>query len=279
MTEPRRVRADFIDLIQRPDESLELARAALLVAAECDANVDVDDELSRIRGWGDELASRIDPGWNNLQKLARLRAFLFEELGFRGDRNDYFSPSNSLLHEVVQRRRGIPLTLGILMLELGWRVGMPLEGVGFPGHFLVRLAGEPRDLLLDPFSRGMVVREEDCHRMLRDTTKGRMTYEPGMIASVRRRDMLLRLLYNLKNAYVRRGDDELALGVVDHLLAMSPDVAEETRDRGLLLFRLQQYSRALQCLVTYLDASPAATDRELIEKHCAALRQLVASLN
>ena len=279
MNEPQRVRADFIDLIQRPDESLELARAALLVAAECDANVDVDDELSRIRSWGDELASRIEPEWNNLQKLARLRAFLFEELGFRGDRNDYFSPSNSLLHEVVQRRLGIPLTLGILMLELGWRVGMPLEGVGFPGHFLVRLAGEPRDLLLDPFSRGMVVREEDCHRMLRDTTRGRMTYEPGMIASVRRRDMLMRLLNNLKNAYVRRGEDALALGVVDHLLALSPDDAEETRDRGLLLFRLQQYSRALQCLTAYLDAAPGASDREVIDKHCAALRQLIASLN
>src|SRR5437867_4011562 len=95
MTDLPRVRPDFIDLIQRPDEALELARAALLVAVECDSNVDIDGELSRIRDWGEELASRIEPDWNNLQKLARLRAFLFEELGFRGDRHDYFSPSNS----------------------------------------------------------------------------------------------------------------------------------------------------------------------------------------
>ena len=266
-------------MIQRPDEALELARVALLVAAECDANVDIDGELSRIRSWGDDLASRIEPGWNNLQKLARLRSFLFEELGFRGDREDYFSPSNSLLHAVVQRRLGIPLTLGILMLELGWRVGMPLEGVGFPGHFLVRLTGEQADLLLDPFSRGMVVREQDCHRMLRDTTKGRVSYEPGMIASVRRRDMLLRLLHNLKNAYVRKGEDALALGVVDHLLVLSPGDIDETRDRGLLLFRLQQYGRALECLMAYLDGAPGAMDREVIEKHCVALRQLISSLN
>ena len=279
MNEPPDLNADFIDLIQRPDDALELARAALLVAAECDANVDVDDELSRIREWGDELASRIDPQWNNLQRLARLRAFLFEELGFRGDRTDYFSPSNSLLHEVVQRRRGVPLTLGILMLELGWRVGMPLEGVGFPGHFLVRLTGEPGDVLLDPFSRGMVVREEDCLRMLRDTTQGRVRYEPGMLASVRRRDMLLRLLNNLKNAYIRRGDDALALGVVHHLLALSPKDSEEIRDRGLLLFRLHRYGPALECLVAYLDAAPAAQDHQTIEKHCGALRQLIASLN
>jgi len=273
------VHADFIDLIHRPDERLELARAALLVAAECDTNVDIDDELARIRSWGDELASRIAPDWNNLQKLARLRAFLFEELGFRGDRNDYFSPSNSLLHEVVQRRLGIPLTLGILMLELGWRVGMPLEGVGFPGHFLVRLTGETSDLLLDPFSRGMVVRREDCVRMLQETTKGRMQYDPQMIASVRRRDMLLRLLNNLKNAYIRRGDDTLALGVVDHLLVLTPGDPQETRDRGLLLFRLHRYVQALQCLVRYLELAPGAADHETIEKHCGALRQLAASLN
>lgn len=279
MQRPDSIREDFIRSIERPDPALDLARTALIVAAESDPDVDVDGVMHTLDSWAEQLRRRLSPDWNNLQKLARLRAFLFEELGFQGERRDYYNPSNSLLHEVVQRRLGIPLTLGILMLELGWRVGMPLEGVGFPGHFLVRLAGEPRDLLLDPFSRGMVVREEDCHRMLRDTTKGRMRYEPGMIASVRRRDMLLRLLNNLKNAYVRRGDDALALGVVDHLLALSPGDAEETRDRGLLLFRLHQYSRALLCLTTYLDAAPGAADREVIEKHCGALRQLIASLN
>ena len=123
------------------------------------------------------------------------------------------------------------------------------------------------------------VREEDCHRMLRDTTKGRVHYEPGMIASVRRRDVLVRLLNNLKNAYVRQGEDALALGVVDHLLALSPGDVDETRDRGLLLFRLHQYGRALECLTTYLEGAAGAMDREVIEKHCAALRQLIASLN
>ena len=279
MTESDGARADFIDIVRRPDHAVELARAALVVAAGCDPNVDVDGELMPLDEWAEELNRRVEPGWNNLQRLARLRAFLFEELGFRGDRQDYFSPSNSLLHEVLRRRRGIPLTLGILMLELGWRVGMPLEGVGFPGHFLVRLAGEPRDLLLDPFSRGMVVREEDCRRMLQETSGGRMSYDPAMIASVPKRDMIQRLLNNLKTAYVRRGDDELALGIVDRLLILSPDDAQETRDRGLLLFRMQQYSRALGCLTTYLEAAPDAADRETIEKHCTALRHLIASLN
>lgn len=279
MTEPQGPRAEFIEIVRQPDDALELARAALIIAAESDTNLDVDGELMQIRQWGDELNRRIEPGWNNLQKLARLRAFVFEDLGFRGDRLDYFSPSNSLLHEVMQRRRGIPLTLGILMLELGWRVGMPLEGVGFPGHFLVRLTGEPGDVLLDPFARGMMVREEDCRHMLLETTGGRMDFDPEMIASVRKRDMILRLLNNLKNAYVRRGDDALALGVVDRLLILSPDNPDEIRDRGLLLFRLHRYAHALQCLTTYVEARPDAPDRETIDKHCGALRQLMASMN
>ena len=270
---------DFEAMLQRPDDALELARTALLVAAGCDPSVDVDGELVRLGEWADELKRRIDPEWNNLQRLARLRAFLFEELGFRGDREDYFSPSNSLLHQVFDRRRGIPLTLGILMLELGWRVGMPLEGVGFPGHFLVRLAGEPRDLLLDPFSRGMVVREEDCRRMLQERSGGKMHYQPDMIASVPKRDMILRLLNNLKTAYLRSNDDRHALGVVERLLILSPGDPEETRDRGLLLFRLQKYVQALACLVRYLELAPEANDRATIEKHCVPLRHLMASLN
>jgi regulator of sirC expression with transglutaminase-like and TPR domain len=279
MKQPQAIRADFIQMVRRPESAWDLARTALLVAAESDPNVDVDGELRQLDAWAEELRGRLQPDWNNLQKLARLRAFLFEELGFRGDRQDYFSPSNSLLHEVLKRRRGLPLSLAIVMLEMGWKVGMPLEGVGFPGHFLVRLTGEPSDLLLDPYSRGMSVHEEDCRRMLAETTRGRMEYEPGLIASVGKRDMILRLLNNLKGAYLRRGDDERALGVVDRLLIIDPDDPAETRDRGLLLFRLHQYPRALACLNAYLEAVPHSADHDTISRHAQALRQLIASLN
>jgi regulator of sirC expression with transglutaminase-like and TPR domain len=279
MSEPDGVRADFIRMIERPEASFELARTALLVAAESEPNVDVEGELARIEAWGDELGSRLKPGWNNLQKLARLRAFLFEELHFRGDQQDYFSPSNSLLHQVLHRRLGIPISLGIVMLELGWRVGMPLEGVGFPGHFLVRLAGEPSDLLLDPYARGMSVHEEDCRRMLAESTRGKIEFDPRQLASVGKRDMIVRLLNNLKSAYVRGGHDQLALGVVDRLMLLHPTDLAELRDRGLLLFRLQHYSQALNCLQGYVDAAVDAEDRELIERHLIALRHLIASLN
>ena len=279
MLGPDQIRANFIQMLQRPEPAIDLARTALLIAAESDPDVDVEGELGVLEGWAQELGRRIDPSWNNLQKLARLRAFVFEELGFRGDRQDYFSPSNSLLHQVLKRRLGIPLTLGIVMLELGWRIGIPFEGVGFPGHFLVRLAGEPRDLLLDPYRRGMSVHEEDCRKMLLDTTGGKMAFNDRLIASVGKRQMIARLLNNLKGAYLRAGQDALALAAVDRLLVLDPQDTDEMRDRGLLLYRLNQWAKALDCLHAYLEASPSAPDRPAIERHVAALRQLLASLN
>lgn len=273
------VRSDFIRLVQQPEPSIDLARAALLVAAECGANVDVDGELHQLESWAAELRQRLDPDWNNLQKLARLRSFVFEELGFRGDRLDYYSPNNSLLHEVVRRRRGVPLTLGIIMLELGWRIGIPFEGVGFPGHFLVRLTGEEKDLLLDPFKRGMSVHEEDCKKMLEETTGGRMSYDPELLASVGKRAMLQRLLTNLKGAYLRADQDAQALAAVERLLALNPDDIEEVRDRGLLLYRLSRYVPARACLERYVAERPGAADRANIERHLAVLKQLIASLN
>jgi len=272
-------RSDFVRLVQQPEPAIDLARAALLVAAESDPNVDVDGEIHQIESWAAELRGRLEPDWNNLQKLARLRAFVFEELGFRGDRMDYYSPSNSLLHQVLKRRRGVPLTLGIVMLELGWRIGIPFEGVGFPGHFLVRLTGEEADLLLDPFRRGMSVNEQDCKRMLMEATNGKLEFDPELLVSVGKRAMLTRLLTNLKGAYLREGSDDLALMAVDRLLVLQPDDIEEVRDRGLLLYRLGRYYPALACLEQYLEGMPNARDRATIERHVTALKQLMSSLN
>jgi regulator of sirC expression with transglutaminase-like and TPR domain len=279
MQDPEQIRADFERLVQAPEPALDLARAALLIAAESDPQVDVDAGMRQFEEWAETLRARLEPDWNNLQKLARLRSFLFDELGFRGDREDYFSPSNSLLHEVVQRRRGIPLTLAIVMMELGWRIGMPLEGVGFPGHFLVRLTGEPGDLLLDPYKRGMSVHEEDCRKMLETITRGSVEYSPDLLVSVGKRQMIVRLLHNLKAAYVRRGDDAQALAAVERLLVLNPDDLDQLRDRGLLLFRLQRFAPALESLTRYLELAGEGAERAEIEQHVQALRQHLPSLN
>jgi regulator of sirC expression with transglutaminase-like and TPR domain len=279
MAESEKIRDDFVRTVRRPEPAIDLARAALLVAAESDPRVDIDGQLHTLETWATELRGRLAPDWNNLQKLARLRSFVFEELGFRGDHKDYFSPSNSLLHEVMERRLGVPLTLSIIFMELGWRIGIPFEGVGFPGHFLVRLTGEPGDLVLDPFNHARTMHEEDCRQLLREVTGGRLEFDGRLLASVSKRDMITRLLLNLKGAYLRANQDEAALAAVDRLLLIHPEDFEEVRDRGLLLFRLRRYGVALDALTAYLAARPNAPDHETITQQAAALRHLLAGLN
>lgn len=263
-------------MLQRPDAQIDLARAALLVAAENDPTLDVDTEMARLEQWAGELGRRIDPSWNNLQRLARLRTFMYEDLGFKGDVRGYYSPANSLLHSVMSRRLGIPLTLSIVFMEIGWRIGVPFEGVGFPGHFLVRLTGEPGDLLLDPYDHGASVHEEDCRRMIELTTGGTVPYDPSMIRSLGKRDMIARLLFNLKVSCLKANDDPGALSAVERLLLLHPDDPPELRDRGLLLYRMDRYRDARGSLLAYLRARPDALDREVIERHLAALEMMLS---
>lgn len=279
MRHPDPIREDFVRHVTRPEPALELARTALIVAAESDPNVDVDGTLHTLDSWAEELRRRLSPDWNNLQKLARLRAFLFEELGFQGERRDYYNPSNNLLHEVIRTRRGVPLTLAIVFMEVGWRLGIPFEGVGFPGHFMVRLAGEPGDLLLDPFEHGCSIHEEDCRRILEQVSGGSMEFHPELTASVSKREMIRRLLHNLKGAYLRAGDDANALAAVERLRLMLPEDAAEMRDAGLLLYRLQRYGQALPLLQGYLEARPEVADAEAVRRHVRDVRERLAELN
>jgi regulator of sirC expression with transglutaminase-like and TPR domain len=277
MSDPTLIRQSFQEMMQRPEAEIDLARTALLVAAENDPSLDVESEMARLDAWANELGRRIQPDWNNLQRLARLRAFMYEDLGFKGDVRGYYSPANSMLHSVMTRRLGIPLTLSIVFMEIGWRLGIPFEGVGFPGHFLVRLTGEPGDLLLDPYDHGASVHEEDCRRMIELTTGGTVPYDPSMIRSLGKRDMIARLLFNLKVACLKAGDSQGALSAVERLLLLHPDEPPELRDRGLLLYKLDRYREARASMRAYLRARPDALDREVIERHLSALEMMLAA--
>ncbi len=277
MSEPTLIRQRFLEMMQRADADIDLARSALLVAAENDPTLDVDAEMTRLDDWARRLSERLDPSWNSLQRLARLRTFMYEELGFKGDVRGYYSPANSLLHSVMSRRLGIPLTLSIVFMEIGWRIGVPFEGVGFPGHFLVRLTGEPGDLLLDPYDRGASVHEDDCRRMIETTTGGTVPFDPSMTRSLGKKDMIARLLFNLKVACLKADDDRGALSAIERLLLLHPNDTSEVRDRGLLLYRMDRYRDAREALAGYLQARPDALDREVIERHLAALAMMLAS--
>lgn len=265
MSDPSEVRAQFARMTQHPEAEWRLAEAALLIAAESDPALDPPSALAALDRWGEVFAARLEPDWNALQRLARLRTFMYDELGFHGDRDHYFDPRNSLLHSVLERRTGIPLTLAIVLIELGAHAGMRLEGVGLPGHFLVRLAGEPGDLLLDPFDRAGSVHREDAERLLAAATGGAMRLEPRMLRSIGPRDVVSRLLANLKMSSLRAGDLAQALSAVERLQMLHPEDAGERRDQGLLLYELDRLREAREALRDYLSRAADAADREAVE--------------
>lgn len=239
---------------------MDLARAALLVAQEEYPQLPVALYLSRLDQLAEEVRGGLGEETAPLLVLQELVDTLFRRHGFRGNREAYYDPRNSFLNDVLDRRTGIPLTLGIVMLEVGWRLDLPMEGVSFPHHFLVRFRGEGTNLLLDPFRAGEIRFQDDAQELLDRVYGGMVRMQPGFLKAATRRDMLVRLLTNLKGVYINARDQRRALGVVERILLLRPDAHPERRTLGLLLARLGRISEARTELRGYLEASPSAQD-------------------
>lgn len=253
-------RQEFIREVNRSPDELDLARAALLVAREEYPQLPVERYLSHLDQLAEEVKDRLDGETASPLVLQELRATLYERNRFRGNREAYYDPRNSFLSDVLDRRMGIPLTLGIIMLEVGWRLDLPLEGVNFPGHFLVRHRGEGLNLLVDPFDQGKVRFEDQAQELLDRVYGGMVKVREEFLRPASRRDMLVRLLTNLKGVYVNVHDHRRALAVVERILIIHPTAPAEIRDRGTLLARMGRTEEALEQLEWYLDYAPEASD-------------------
>jgi len=275
-----RARHCFAALASQPDGEVGLAEGALWISAEDHPGLDVDAALAELDALGAELAPRLEalpvaPG-ADLTRLDALRAFLFEEKGFAGDCEEFYDPANSYLDRVLERRRGIPITLAIVMMEVGRRVGVPLLGVGFPGHFLVRHARHP-DLLLDPFAGGHLVGPEECRTIL-GAVCDNLPFHPRLLCPVSHRSMLQRVLNNLRAIHLARGEVDAILPVLDRLLLLAPDDAVRLRERGLLRLRSGDMA-GLEDLIRYLDIEPEAPDREALAQLLSTARSRYATIH
>jgi regulator of sirC expression with transglutaminase-like and TPR domain len=192
--------------------------------------------------------------------IATLNAYLYEELGFSGNREHYDDPRNSFLNEVLDRRLGIPISLAIIYLEIGRRAGVRLEGVNFPGHFLMRAPGAPSDaeeeLIIDPFHAGALLSEVDCRHLLRQHLGDEAAFDRSLLATATRQQIVVRMLVNLKRLYVRMNSFPQARAIADLLLAVDPSALGELRDRGLLAYHMEDFAAALKDLETYLRLMP-----------------------
>ncbi len=257
LSQPRK---EFAHEVARPDDQVNLARAALLVAREEYGQLPVDRYLGRLDQLAEEVRDRLANETAPPVVLQELIRTLYERNRFRGNRESYYDPRNSFLSDVLDRRKGIPLTLGMVVLEVGWRLGLDLEGVNFPGHFLVRMRGETVNLLVDPFDDGALRFEDEAQDLLDRVYGGMVRLQPGFLKGATRRDMLVRLLTNLKGVYLNVRDHDRALAAVERILLIHPTAPTEIRDRGTILARMGRTEEALEQLEWYLDYAPTAAD-------------------
>jgi regulator of sirC expression with transglutaminase-like and TPR domain len=267
------------DILARPDRDVNLAEAALLVAAQEYPDLDVRAYLVRLDEMGHALRQRLEEEPRAERAIMALNRYLFREQGFRGNAEQYYDARNSYLNEVLDRRTGIPITLSTVYMEVARRGGLEVEGVGLPGHFVVRVHVPARPLLVDPFHGGTLLSEKDCQERLDRIFQGRVKLEPKMLQPCRRKDMLERMLRNLKAIYLRDGDAERALRVVDLIVRIQPGSAEDLRDRGILYASLDCYGLGARDLESYLALAPHAKDAEELAVRLAQLRHRAARLN
>jgi regulator of sirC expression with transglutaminase-like and TPR domain len=281
MEDPKETRKAFAALLALPDDAIDLAHASLLIAREEYPDLDVGLYLARLDGMANEITRRMRGREGATSLIAHLNRLLFEEMGFRGNREDYYDPRNSFLNDVLDRRIGIPITLSTVYLEVGRRIGCRLAGVAFPGHFMVRLTGQDRmpDVLIDPFNRGRILTEADCQALLIEMYGGQVPFRPELLKRARTPEILQRMINNLKWIYQQRRDYHMALRAQQLLLCIDPERPEEIRDRGLIQFRLALIAESVADLERYLALSPGAPDAPQIEKRLKELRRLVPRMN
>lgn len=294
MERPRTLAEQIVDAADRPGP--DLAAPAFLVARIEYPRLDPEPYLDRIDDMGVAAAHRIarDAGLDAplAARVDALNRYLFTELGFTGNREHYDDPRNSCLNEVLDRRTGIPITMALVYIEVARRSGIRSEGINFPGHFLVRAlqdlhTDDPDEgLIIDPFHAGAILGEPECRALLQRHLGDDAAWEPSLLARATRRQVLVRMLLNLKRLYVRMRSFPQARQVTDILLALQPSSLTELRDRGLLAYHMNDVYHALRDLEAYLKMARLTEqdederkETEQVWEHVKTLRRRAAQMN
>lgn len=261
---------EFQEAIEGPDEDIDLARAALILSKAEYPNLDIDPVLNRLDALAAKVVDSFDDATETPDQIEALSEVLFEDEGLRGASEDYHDPRNSYIHEVLERKLGIPVSLSVIYMSVGARAGIPLAGTAVPMHFLVRVLGVRPPLFVDCFSGGRVLSADQCREGLTRLSSGRISFNEEMFAAVSNRAVLARVLSNLKMIYLNAHSFDKALAVLDRLLICSPGEATLLRERGLVHYRLGSDAQARVDLQGYLDAEHEPVDaqeiRDLLRK-------------
>ena len=256
----------FGELARMSGDAVDLGLGALLIAQIEHPDLEVGHELKRL----DELAARAGRG-----DVHRLRRFLFEDEGFAGNASDYYDPLNSCLNDVLDRRLGIPITLSVLAIEIGRRLGIAVHGIGLPGHFMATADG----VLFDPFNGGAAVSREQAGAVVARVLGSAVPLEEGHFAPVPKTQILVRMLANLRSVYVDREEWAKARAVMERLMLLDPGAPGHIRDYGTVLMKQGDFTRGAAQWERYLSRHPTARDADRVKAQLTEIRRAIASLN
>jgi regulator of sirC expression with transglutaminase-like and TPR domain len=279
ITETLRARQSFSDVALLDEATLPLDRAALTIALEEYPELDIPSYLRKM----DTLAARaevlIGVDRTAINMIEGINEVLYVQEGLRGNNDDYYDPRNSYLNEVLDRRLGIPISLSVIYMEVAKRIDFSIQGIGFPGHFLIKHVAGGRDIIIDAFNLGRILTLNDCQELLDKIHKGSMEVNASLLQPMGKRTILTRMLYNLKGIYTQKEQYFKALSVIDKILMLNPWTPSELRDRGLLYMQTSLFAKALADLESYLTRAAAPEDSSYIENHIRMLRSIVCASN
>jgi regulator of sirC expression with transglutaminase-like and TPR domain len=242
-------------------EPIPLARAALLMAKEEYPDLDVEKCLEQLTELAREAQPIVQAGSDTVERVQLLSDFLFTQKGFAGNREEFGDPRNSFLNDVLERRLGIPITLSLVYIEIGRRLGLNLFGISFPAHFLVKAVDERGELIIDPFNGGMILSLEEIRARLAQIYGQPVDLHPAMLKAVGARHILCRMLRNLKGIYLNASDWPRALSALDRILMLDSRALDDLLERGALYEKLECFSAALDDFQSFLSQAgehPAA---------------------
>ncbi len=273
-------RTSFEAELRAAGEALSPVRAGLLLAREC-AYPDLrpSEHLAQLDDLAAQARGRVQAETGGVNQGLALADWLFRELGFRGNQADYANPRNSYLNQVLERRLGIPISLSVLFVDLAQRLGVPAQGVGLPGHFIVAVAGEDEPLLLDPFHDGRRLSVDDCAELARQAAGLEGPFDPDWLAPTPPRDIVARMLNNLRGLYLSVEDWPQSIKVVERVHLLQPTVSAHLRDLGILHYRNGSYRKGAALLNEYLAREPNAPDGEAVRAGRDRLLDEMAKLN
>jgi regulator of sirC expression with transglutaminase-like and TPR domain len=260
------------------DERIDLIRAALVIARTEYPNLQIEEYALRVEDLAQQVAARTADA--NQSPLAALNRVLFDEASLRGNRDDYYDPRNSFLNDVLDRGLGLPITLSILYMEVAKRVGFSVSGVGMPGHFLLKHYGpEGDEMLIDCFNGGDILSRQECQSRLNEIYSGEMTLRPEFLHPISGRQILMRMLNNLKAVYLSTRNFRKALPIADLTLVIYPRSAEDIKQRALLRYSMGMRGLAAEDLDEYLKISPDASDADEVRQMAQSIKRMIALMN